>query len=595
MAQASAPSTTTPFKSSLSLQTKVASRSGAAAKLTDADANEERYWIDKFGLGGKPTATKEFSHYRSVRLSAGSTTVRQLLFYPATVTAKSVPLAVVGGPRVQLYGLSANSTFHRLLSQHTAKRDRKVEVEKQVSTGGHVSYACSVRNDKQLMAVGVDNSVRVSDLKSRAVLRTYHTPLPVRCCMWMRNGQDFVAAGDDGMLRVYALKEAEPLLECKGHGDSVRAIALHQNPKHVSKAKLEDMVATGSYDHTVRLWKLDRLHDAKLQRCVHVLKHRAPVESLLWMTSKRSSVPLWLVSAGGTTVKVWNPLTGKCVSTVQTLHRKTITCLLAMPRKNIIDEKIDLQSRLLTGSLDGTVRIHSWDETNGTMIHLHGIHLPGTMVTSLTMTPNADRLAIGTATGAVLVRQRGMPPRSLKKEVPATGTYGFFTRGMNNNAVAFSDAIVASAPKKRKLKPYDIALKKFRYGEALDQALETTHPAIIVAVIEELGKRRGIRIALSGRNNDRVDPVMRFILKYLRDSRYSGVLIGLAHMLLDIYGESSDAKINEFVKKLRYVVATEYQAQTLLATLSGQLEMVLVAKSSRKRTSMSRYAKKRLL
>lgn len=44
--------------------------------------------------------------------------------------------------------------------------------------------------------------------------------------------------------------------------------------------------------------------------------------------------------------------------------------------------------------------------------------------------------------------------------------------------------------KRQRLAPYDVALKGFRYHDALDQALQSKHPRTIVAVMEELLMRR---------------------------------------------------------------------------------------------------------
>lgn len=44
--------------------------------------------------------------------------------------------------------------------------------------------------------------------------------------------------------------------------------------------------------------------------------------------------------------------------------------------------------------------------------------------------------------------------------------------------------------KRQRLAPYDVALKGFKYHEALDAALAQRNPRTIVAVLEELIMRR---------------------------------------------------------------------------------------------------------
>jgi hypothetical protein len=118
--------------------------------------------------------------------------------------------------------------------------------------------------------------------------------------------------------------------------------------------------------------------------------------------------PVWLNSAGGTTIKVWNPMYGACIATVQTQHRKTITCLLVMPpiyrqAQKQEEQPAKYKMRLLTGGLNAWLRLHSFDRETGQKQHLHGIRLNMYSsnnqtnvlgITALAATPAADCLAI---------------------------------------------------------------------------------------------------------------------------------------------------------------------------------------------------------
>jgi hypothetical protein len=56
-----------------------------------------------------------------------------------------------------------------------------------------------------------------------------------------------------------------------------------------------------------------------------------------------------MVSAGGTTLKIWNPFNGSCLNAFATRHAKTITamCLLDIPHDegNEDDEEEDSNDR----------------------------------------------------------------------------------------------------------------------------------------------------------------------------------------------------------------------------------------------------------
>ena len=505
-------STTTPFKPSVQLQTKIATSKSVASSLPDSTSNasEARYWAEKFGLGGNPSV-KKYAHFRQVQLEAGSSAiVHQLLFGPTSsnsLQAKQAPLATVCGPRVRLYGTTPQSSIHRILARHSTQAPHKIETaeaDRQVQTAGYLALGASFRNDGRLLAIATENGqIRVADTTSRATLCTWQTQsrLPVRAVQWFRDGQHVLAAGDDGLLTVWRLKQQgavggaiAPTITCAGHGDSIRCAALWQIPAKTKHSwPVSAMAATGSYDHTIRLWKMDDVQDTDTpvdnqDRCRGVLSHGSPVEAILWLRSTDPLVPVWLLSAGGTTIKVWNPLSGLCVSTISTQHRKTITCLLSIPRKDYSDtgSGVSLHNRVLTGGIDGLLRVHAWDDRNGTLEHLHGINLK-VAITALAATTSANRIAIATVDGTVLVRQRGpsLTERKRKRQ-PLAGTYAFFTRGMNVDAVA-DDFVVASG-KKKKLQSFDLALKQFRYGDALDEALETRNPQSVVAVLVSLAR-----------------------------------------------------------------------------------------------------------
>ena len=235
--------------------------------------------------------------------------------------------------------------------------------------------------------------------------------------------------------------------------------------------------------------------------------------------------------------------------------------------------------RVFTASLDGLLRVHSWDSHTGTLRHLHGIPL-GVSITALAADRSANRIAIGTVEGKVLVRQRGPSITSRKRtRDPPAGTYAFFQRGMNANPVTGDYVVQDVSGKKRKLRSYDVALKQFRYGDALDNALETGDPHVVVGVLEELGKRRGLAISLSNRDEDSLEPALAFTAKFISRPSFSSILIGVADKLLDIYspivGESE--VIDELFAKLKNTISNERRAHQCLLSLQGQVEALLAA------------------
>ncbi|KAL7472359.1 hypothetical protein ACHAXS_012724 [Conticribra weissflogii] len=438
-----------------------------------------------------------------------------------------------------------------------------IDADRQISTGGLLAQCAVHRSDGRLIAIGTEGgTVKICDANSRATLRTFGSAKAfgggdrkaIRSVSWLRDGKRVVAGGDDGVVRIWNVSgglndgvgsgdRSGAGLTFVGHGDSVRAVAVvsfqrddyHQKSpkgKGVKRVYGKDsgeegsfgscwsqLVVSGSYDHTIRVWDIDSNHGGDEirpeDRCLSVMNHGDPVQALLVLppvvasygyqpkkgASKYDNLPL-LVSAGGTVLKIWNPLTGTCLGTFPTKHAKTITslCLLDLPPEDSEEDYqlTDTQSgksalhhrkrHILTGGLDGLVRIHSatiQDIISGSLPFLHGTQL-SEPISSLSISQDMSRLAIGTTTGIVIVHQRRrlvteeqrqQQQAKLKME-PRHGTYAYFMRGAHEKSHDPDDYLLMHQ-KKQRLAEYDVLLRKFRYGDALDKVLTTRQPQVV--------------------------------------------------------------------------------------------------------------------
>ena len=493
------------FQPSNVIRTSKASLSKYAKCLDDENvestALDQHYWGYRFGLDFKKKSASAI-RLQFAAPSAGSAMISDITFAPSKQTP--YPMAIVNGPRVCVYGSTIQSDLHRLLSRPkttTSKTDTAttkakgtvtIKAEKSVSTGGSPALCASYRpSDGLLIAIGcVDGTTRVCHAKQRQTLKTFSpsNKLPVQSVGWLSSGQRLYSAGDDGQIHLYDLNSnsTQPITSFKGHGDSIRQVTMIK----------KNIAISASYDHTLRVWDFSPYtsnnndtndpSDGDNNMELSIMNHGAPVECLLVLPQKQKS---YLLSGGGTMVKLWNPFTGTLLCNIPTQHNKTITSLCysfaitSLPTKTI-------HHRLLTSSLDGLIRIHSLDSLYTTsedkidIPFVFGMKVPKqTNITAMAMSPCQTRLVIGSSTGHIIIYQRAKYDMPITKKRPLTqpkpGTYAYFMRGVNtpiNQNDSATDDHVVIKDKKRRLTKFDKLLKTFSYADALDEALNTRDP-----------------------------------------------------------------------------------------------------------------------
>eukprot|EP00607_Mallomonas_marina_P008538 CAMPEP_0182419288 /NCGR_PEP_ID=MMETSP1167-20130531/3748_1 /TAXON_ID=2988 /ORGANISM="Mallomonas Sp, Strain CCMP3275" /LENGTH=302 /DNA_ID=CAMNT_0024594107 /DNA_START=588 /DNA_END=1492 /DNA_ORIENTATION=- len=302
------------------------------------------------------------------------------------------------------------------------------------------------------------------------------------------------------------------------------------------------------------------------------------------------------MAGGGPKVGVWDLLSGGRSLHCFENHQKDVTCLC-------LD---GTGTRLLSGGAEGQVKVYSMQALQLT----HGLKF-SSPVTALSLSCDNRKLAVGTldASGSLIVRNRA-PRGTGSTALSDPSVRGSQTSGSNSwdrhmsddeggerergrfyqgagAAVERRDDTTIETQRPVRLKPYETYLKKFQYGQALDAALHTHNPLVVVTVLEELSRRSGLTIALSSRDETALEPLLAFLTRYITHPRYAVLLSQIAHRILDLYGSvlgQSDT-IDVLVHKLHSQIKSELQFHREIMRVNGSLDGIINTASALCRVS----------
>lgn len=371
-------------------------------------------------------------------------------------------------------------------------------------------------------------------------------------------GNQLITGSDDRIVRLYDISQTTngPILQLDDsyHTDYIRSASfVPGNP---------NLVATGCYDGVVRLFDT-RQSLAHGQQLVARFDQQSPVEDVLAIS------PTTLVSAGGPCVKIWDLSRGAQLHELNNFT-KTTTSLHDTGDRG-----------LLVGSLDGHVKIFDYTSSNWDVKFGWKFGLGGVLSCAVSPAANGHKhFVTGLTSGLLSVRTRKTEPtvpQGVKQE--RSKAYGRMMRGKDYTGNEEHRIVNATSHQSKKLRPFERHLNAFRWSDALDAAFvpgmqkETT-----ITVLHELKKRGKIRIALYGRDEVALLPILQWFTKTLDDVRSINIVCDYLAIILEMYGPLIDKSVDleEAFAALFKRINLEVRKCKELSEIAGMLELLTV-------------------
>ena len=385
------------------------------------------------------------------------------------------------------------------------------------------------RDDSRLIVQCVDERVRLRSTETAFERHFEGHTRDVRDAVFL-NSHMLASASDDATIRFWDLGSDQELAIAEAHSDYVRTL------DRVS----EHIILSGGYDRTMKVWDVR----VRLTDPVASVELPKPVEKVLFVKQKSMAA-----CATGDTVRLLDLRTlvsGKRHTDLDeienlALHSKTVTSLSYSPAHDT----------LVTGGYDNRVNFVS---LQGGSASVTSTLKMDTSVTSVSVSNDSSKLAIGTASGRLEIR---------KFEAPSTDASGMKPRE--------KEVVLDRLTHIRRL------LVAYQYHRALRVALFSKQQDVIASTLEELQRRCALHIAVSGQNDRAVVQLLRYAVAHIDSPALHRISATVVDLIFSIYGQAA-TKSAFFHREL---LRAHKRLGSLVATLgplsesTGLLEMAL--------------------
>lgn len=406
-----------------------------------------------------------------------------------------------------------------------------MEKLKSMSKSADVIHCIDFRSDGKLFAVGNSaGNIQVFDSATKKLIRNLKGHKgAVRKINFSPNKINLFSISDDRTFKVWDIPTETEIKTVEAHDDYIRACAISSNGKYF---------ITGAYDHKIKVWNVE---DYSL---VMTIDNGTPVEDLL--ISMNGSM---IISTGSNIIKFWDISIGGHLVHSMSPHQKTITS---------IAYNSDF-SHIITGGLDRISKVI--DLSSYRVVQGFKFDSP---VMCVACNKHDSALSFGLANGECIMKTRKITIDSIA--------------AVNSDEIKF-DFI---APRKQmKFTKYEKAFKSFKFRDALDECLAIGNPQIVVSCFTELMVYNALNIAIAGRDEMSLLPVLKFISKSIQNPEFCHISLEVFSEILTTYGSKigQSPEIDECLSIILSKMEREIKIAKQMSQVSGQLEMICSSSS----------------
>ena len=538
----------------------------------------------KLGLLGFSTMAAPVLPLQPVKLPPGPApltpeqtywrTFKSQLLIPST---SDNPITHISCPTLPLNALSQPSD---LFSVTTGTRVnlfsiRTRKLVKSINRFGDTAHGAEIRRDGRVMVAGDETgTIQVFDVNTRAIFKTWKEhKQPVWTTKFSPSDPTtLMSASDDRTVRLWDLPSENSTTKFIGHQDYVRCGGF-------LPGQASSLLVSGSYDQTVRIWDPRAPASA-----VTTFKHAAPVESVLPMPSGTT-----ILAAADNQISILDLVAARPLQMLQN-HQKTVSSLCFASN----------DTRLVSGGLDGHLKIF---ETTGWNV-VAGSKYPSPILSLCVIGSGSNQedrhLAVGMQSGVLSIKTRLSGQQKAKekerqkemqaliegkidehdKKVAKKRPSGLKKRlrGRDFTGEGADIIIEGNAGAKRKQeKTWEVLLRKGKYAAALDKVLEEGHLTATLTLLTALRHRSATRTALSSRDEVSLQPIFKWICKFIVDPRHVTMCVDLGMLVLDIYSQymGESPQIDRLMRRLHAAVRNEVEQAQMACQTKGMLGLLV--------------------